>query len=93
MNTDPNKWTSTLPVSNTLANDEKYILESMNPYVYNRPKTLEQLYYRDIFEKLFPKYTVDRVIPYFWMPNFVENATDASARTLNIYKEKIKNND
>lgn len=73
--------------------DEKYILESMNPYVYNRPKTLEQLYYRDIFEKLFPKYTVDRVIPYFWMPNFVENATDASARTLNIYKEKIKNND
>jgi len=73
--------------------DTDYIIQNMNPYVHNRPKTLEQLYYRDIFEKLFPKYAVDRVIPYFWMPNFVENATDASARTLNVYKDKIKNND
>ena len=73
--------------------DEKYILENMNPYVYNRPKTLEQLYYRDIFEKLFPRIGVEKAIPYFWMPNFVENATDASARTLNVYKEKIKNID
>tara|TARA_B100001173_G_scaffold271609_1_gene249653 strand:- start:169 stop:1923 length:1755 start_codon:yes stop_codon:yes gene_type:complete len=72
--------------------DEKYILENMNPYVYNRPKTLEQLYYRDIFEKLFPKIGIEKIIPYFWMPNFVKNATDASARTLNVYKEKIKNN-
>ena len=73
--------------------DENYIIKNMNPYVHNRPKTLEQLYYRDIFEKLFTKYAVDRVIPYFWMPNFVENATDASARTLSVYKDKIKNND
>jgi len=73
--------------------DERYILENMNPYVYNRPKTLEQLYYRDIFEKLFPKIGVEKIIPYFWMPNFVKNATDASARTLNVYKEKIKNNE
>ena len=29
----------------------------------------------------------EKVIPYFWMPNFV-HATDASARTLNVYKEK-----
>ena len=29
------------------------------------------------------------IIPYFWMPNFVD-ATDASARTLNIYKEKME---
>ena len=27
------------------------------------------------------------VLPYFWMPNFVE-ATDSSARTLEIYKKK-----
>jgi hypothetical protein len=33
---------------------------------------------------------VEKIIPYFWMPNFVENATDASARTLNVYKQKIK---
>lgn len=72
--------------------DENYILKNMNPYVYNRPKTLEQLYYRDIFEKLFTRLGVEKTIPYFWMPNFVKNATDASARTLNVYKEKIKNN-
>ena len=73
--------------------NEEYILQNMNPYVFNRPKTLEQLYYRDIFEKLFPKIGIEKIIPYFWMPNFVKNATDASARTLNVYKEKIKNND
>jgi len=71
---------------------EKYILENMNPYVHNRPKTLEQLYYRETFQRLFPKVGVEKVVPYFWMPNFVKNATDASARTLNVYKEKIKNN-
>ena len=61
--------------------------------LHNKPKTLEQLYYRDIFEKLFPKLGAEKVIPYFWMPNFVKNATDASARTLDVYKEKIKNNE
>ena len=59
-----------------------------NPYVYNRPTTLEQLYYRDTFENIFKNYQTPKTLPYFWMPNFVE-ATDASARTLNIYKNKI----
>ena len=31
---------------------------------------------------------LEKMIPYFWMPRFV-NATDASARTLNIYKNKM----
>ena len=73
--------------------NEEEILKHMNPYIHNRPKTLEQLYYRDVFEKLYPSYGVDKIIPYFWMPNFVENATDASARTLDVYKEKIKNSE
>ena len=73
--------------------DDEYVIKNMNPYVHNRPKTLEQLYYRDIFEKLFPKFGVEKVIPYFWMPKFVKNATDASARTLDVYKKKIKNNE
>ena len=64
----------------------------MNPYLFNRPQTLEQLYYRDTFHKLFKGIGTEKIIPYFWMPNFVE-ATDASARTLNVYKEKIKNNE
>ena len=73
-----------------LGYDDEYIIKNMNPYIYNRPKTLEQLYYRDVFSRSFPKVGVEKIIPYFWMPNFVENATDASARTLNVYKQKIK---
>jgi len=73
-----------------LGYDEKYIMKNLNPYIYNTPKTLEQLYYRDIFQRLFTKVGIEKIIPYFWMPNFVENATDSSARTLNVYKQKIK---
>lgn len=57
-------------------------------YLHNPPTTKEQLYYRNIFESYYPNRS--NVIPYFWMPKFVENAKDSSARTLNIYKEKMK---
>ena len=56
-------------------------------YTYNPPKTYEQLHYRMVFEKYYKNQS--KVIPYFWMPNFVE-ATDASARSLDIYKKKYK---
>jgi asparagine synthase (glutamine-hydrolysing) len=61
---------------------------NMNYYdnsVNNCPNTLEQIYYRTLFDSYFPN--CDNVIPYFWMPNFVD-ATDASARTLKLYKSK-----
>jgi asparagine synthase (glutamine-hydrolysing) len=55
---------------------------------HNVPTTLEQLYYRLIFQKYYSN--VDpAIIPYFWMPRYIK-ATDASARSLNIYK--IRNN-
>ena len=57
-------------------------------YLYNPPITLEQKYYRQIFEDEFPN--CEKVIPYFWMPKFIENANDASARTLNIYNKKLE---
>ena len=65
--------------------EEDEIIKNFNPYFYNPPQTLEQLYYRDLFKENFTNVQSDKCIPYFWMPNFVE-ATDASARTLNIYK-------
>lgn len=53
-----------------------------------KPKTLEQIYYRNVFEKYFTsKYT--NIIPYYWMPKYVD-AEDSSARTLKIYKDKMK---
>jgi asparagine synthase (glutamine-hydrolysing) len=48
----------------------------------NPPKTAEQWTYRKIFERLYPGFA--NVVPYFWMPKYVE-AKDASARTLAIY--------
>ena len=50
----------------------------------NVPTTLEQIYYRVLYDIFYPK-TAD-ILPYFWMPKFIK-ATDASARTLAIYNE------
>jgi asparagine synthase (glutamine-hydrolysing) len=50
----------------------------------NSNLTLEQQYYKDIFEQLFPNMINN--IPYYWMPRYVK-ANDASARTLAIYNE------
>ena len=49
---------------------------------HNPPKTKEQTYYRQLFETYYPK--LGYLIPYYWMPRYV-TATDASARTLNLY--------
>lgn len=53
-------------------------------YDHNSPVTMEQKWYRDIFESEYPGLAY--VIPYFWMPKYVE-AKDASARTLTIYTD------
>jgi asparagine synthase (glutamine-hydrolysing) len=50
----------------------------------NKPDTEEKKYYREIFESHY--FGLGNVVPYFWMPRFVE-ASDASARTLQIYNE------
>jgi hypothetical protein len=52
-------------------------------YLHNTPKTPEQIWYRQIFEHAYPN--LGNLVPYFWMPKYVE-ADDASARTLEIYK-------
>jgi asparagine synthase (glutamine-hydrolysing) len=57
---------------------------------HNRPDTPEKIYYRSIFESHYPN--LGNVVPYFWMPRYVE-ATDASARTLQIYNNDKNNND
>ena len=52
-------------------------------YEFNSPQTVEQYYYRNLFEQYYPgSYNI---IHNFWMPKYI-NATDPSARTLTIYK-------
>ena len=48
-------------------------------YTHNPPKTNEQHYYRSIFEEYYPD--CGDIVPYFWMPKWVET-TDPSARTI-----------
>uniref|UniRef100_A0A6C0C4M7 asparagine synthase (glutamine-hydrolyzing) n=1 Tax=viral metagenome TaxID=1070528 RepID=A0A6C0C4M7_9ZZZZ len=72
--------------------EEKYVekhCKLLKISEHNRPKTLEQLHYRMVFNKYFKGQETN--IPHFWMPNFVD-ATDSSARTLNIYKKSMFTN-
>ena len=48
----------------------------------NTTLSLEQEYYFRLFQENY-KNDLHKSIPYYWMPKFV-NATDASARTLNL---------
>lgn len=49
------------------------------------PHTKEALYYHIIFDEFYPNQY--HIIPYYWMPKWIEGASDPSARTLQIYKE------
>lgn len=44
----------------------------------------EKMYYKNIFKCHFPK--CEKIVPYYWMPRYT-NATDPSARTLELYDE------
>jgi len=61
----------------------------VNNTTYNIPTTKEQKYYRSLFDKYYNN--CYHTIPYFWMPKYVK-ANDSSARTLNMYKYKIRQN-
>lgn len=53
-------------------------------YDFNPPKTKEALYYREIFDKFYPK--CEHFTPYIWLPKWTgNNNDDPSARTLNNY--------
>ena len=63
-----------------------------NKYQHLCPYTKEGLHYRELFCKYYGNLNeVAKVIPYYWLPKWIEGATDPSARTLSIYKE-VENN-
>ena len=45
---------------------------------------LEKKYYKDLFDQAFPHSR--HIVPYYWMPKYTD-ATDPSARTLDVYHE------
>jgi len=54
-------------------------------YPVNTPVTEEACFYRKAFEKHFSGQS--HLIPYFWMPKWISNASDPSARTLKHFKQ------
>jgi asparagine synthase (glutamine-hydrolysing) len=68
--------------------NERFKNISMNDivkeYPYNTPPSKEALFYRIEFERLFNKNSVN-VIPYFWLPKWVGDIKEPSARVLDIY--------
>ena len=64
-------------------NNESFQLINHCCFSWNTPNTKEQIWYRSLFESYY--FGMGESIPYFWLPKYV-NATDASARTLDVYK-------
>ena len=60
------------------------ILQEFISVELNLPANIEteKLYYKTIFEGFYPN--MSYILPYFWMPKYT-NATDPSARTLDVY--------
>lgn len=72
-----------------LINDETY--ENMIKEITSEPKpySKESLYYYNVFKNKFG--SQHDILPYYWMPKWVENCDDPSARTLQIYTEEENN--
>ncbi len=64
---------------------QEHIVKSWeNKFIKQFPVNIEteKMYYRSIFDESYKNHTY--ILPYFWMPKY-SNATDPSARTLDIY--------
>lgn len=71
--------------------DDNELQESIAVYPHCTPLTKEALYYRKIFEKHFKDHG-ENLIPYFWMPKWIDGISDPSARFISYYAaEKDKN--
>ncbi len=74
-------------IEHKLSNEEK------NALIFSEsekimPTTLEQKYYRILFDKFYPNQYAN-ILPHYWMPKYVD-ANDASARTImNQLQDKL----
>tara|TARA_Y100000389_G_scaffold139622_1_gene137383 strand:+ start:8486 stop:10165 length:1680 start_codon:yes stop_codon:yes gene_type:complete len=70
--------------ASTIYSDDTFSQLS-NKYKINKPHSKESLLFREIFNRFYPKR--DNTIPYYWLPKWCGNTTEASARVLDVYKE------
>lgn len=75
---------------NTQITDDEYN-EKINEFIHMKPRTKEELYNRLEFEKYYNGRS--ETIPYYWMPKWVDEQTDPSARVLKLYSDiKVNEN-
>lgn len=91
-------WRTKEAFSDGISKSTRSLYEIIQDYIYDNidsekrsditniiSKTeIEKKYYKFIFNSHYKG--IDNIIPYYWMPKYV-NATDASARTLDIYSK------
>ena len=71
--------------ASTIYSDDTFSQLS-NKYKINKPHSKESLLFREIFNRFYPKR--DNTIPYYWLPKWCGNTTEASARVLDVYNNK-----
>jgi asparagine synthase (glutamine-hydrolysing) len=65
---------------------DEYFEENIKKYEgFVKPHTKEALYYHEVYDKLYPNQY--GILPFYWLPKWVGDAKDPSARTLEIYNE------
>lgn len=68
---------------NMLYTDDEFI-NYKNIYLHCPPPTKEALYYRQHFEQIYG-HSLQTIIPYFWLPKWMGNIHEPSARILPVY--------
>ena len=75
-------WANTIQtVADKIISDEDL---ANNEFTINKPRTKDALYFRRIFNNIYPNR--DNIIPHYWLPRFQnKEVLDPSARILNCY--------
>lgn len=75
-------WAKTIQMSAENQISEEEMMN--NKFIINKPKTKDALYFRKIFDQIYP--SRDNIIPYYWLPRFQKDEIlDPSARILKCY--------
>ncbi len=79
-------WYQIIQEKINLKISDEYFEEGIKKYEgFIKPHTKEALYYHELYDSMYPEQY--GILPYYWLPKWVPNATDPSARTLSIYNE------
>lgn len=88
VSSESKSWYTIIQERVELNMSDEYFQSNRNKYEgYVIPHTKEALYYHELFDKYYPEQ--NHLCPYYWLPKWIDNALDPSARTLKIYSETL----